>query len=55
MPGLPPGSPSSWRDYADRLSRGQIDILAQREWDGWNPAMLFCLAQDLAASNSRRR
>jgi hypothetical protein len=43
--------PSSWRDFADELTAGQIAALAQQELSGANPGMLLCNARELAAHN----
>jgi hypothetical protein len=45
---LSPGSPSSWRDFADWLTFDQFYELRARERDGWNPGVLFLEARDLA-------
>jgi hypothetical protein len=45
------GIPSSWRDFVDELTAGQIAALAEQEHAGANPGMLLCNAREVAAHN----
>jgi hypothetical protein len=51
MPGLRPGSPSSWRDYSAWLTFAQIRNLQRREHEGFPPQLLFLDALKLAVAN----